>query len=482
MKAPSACLAALAAVLLSVSSLAHAEDAAGKKQKGGLGGFLKKLEQAIQQPVEGGANAMSPTAKGAAANPSGPPGQGQAKDFNRMQCEIEGVIVGEKQLRGKNIDGLVQQEFNLRPEEVFTQFKNAAAANRTVSYAFPNAYFYLNEFETRRIQALYASFVAYPEPATLALIIDEATSSKDQQTQNDAKVALAFIHLQMPQASKTPGRGQQLLDSLGNQDHYTYNVYRARRAAVGEGVPKNPQMAMALLVRSEAAAGNPLIGGGGQKAEMDRWNFRETRSKTVVDHDPSRRQMFLAAEAYQQQNLAAIPSKPYGRLLDEALRLSADAVDQGNAIVGLSQDQVTARAQIRSLGQLMEKRKTDPTTTVSPDPEAERKMAGILAAAERLSDTQKAQLNDAMAKRAAAVSLVTQARGMVLNEALSYAGDIERSIGMLPAIRIVNEAFYGSCKVYASWEQAARVAKLSGPDPKAEAAAAAAATSKIDNF
>jgi hypothetical protein len=356
-------------------------------------------------------------------------------------------------------------------------------SNSRISYSFPNAQFYVNEFETRRIQALYASFVAYPEPASLALIIDEAMNNKDPQTQNDAKVALAFIHLQMPQASKVSGRGPQLLDSLGNQDHYTYNVFRARRALAGEGIPKNPQMAMALLVRSEASGGsNPMTGGGGQKSEMDRWNFRETRTRTIAEGDPTRRQAFLAVEAFQQQNLAAIGSKPYGRLLDQALRLSAEAVDQGNAIVGLSQEQVTARAQVRSLNQLMEKRKTDPHTTVSPDADAEVKMAGILAAAEKLTDAQKAQLNEAMARRAAAVSLVTQARGMVLNEAMSYMGDMGRSMGMLPAIRLVNEAFYGSCKVYASWEQAARIAKLSGPDPKAEAAAAEAATAKVDNF
>jgi len=470
--------ATAALAMLVAAASANADDA--PKQKGGLGGFLKKLEQGLKTDPNQPVNAASPTGT---PNAGMQGGQGKARDYNRRQCEIEGVIVRDKDLRGKNVEGLVQQEFNLTAEQIFTRFKESQRASQNLSYAFPNAQFYVNEFETRRIQALYASFVAYPEPASLALIIDEATNSKDEQTKTDATVALAFIHLQMPQASRSPSRGQQLLDSLGNRDHYTYNVYRARRAAAGEGVPKNVQMAMALIVRSDASTGgNPMVGGGGQKIEIDRWNFRATRASTIVDHDPSRRQAYVAAEAFQRQNEAAIPSKPYGQLLDQALSLSASAVDQGNAIVGLSQEQVTARASIRSINQLLEKRKTDPTTTISPDPDAEMKMAAQIAAADKLSDAQRAQLNEAMAKRAAAVSLVTQARALVLNEALGALGDMNKSIGMLPAIRLVNEAFYGSCKVYASWEQGARVAKLTLPDAKVEAEIAAAATSKVSDF
>jgi len=470
--------ATAALAMLVAAASANADDA--PKQKGGLGGFLKKLEQGLKTDPSQPVNAASPTGT---PNAGMQGGQGKARDYNRRQCEIEGVIVREKDLRGKNVEGLVQQEFNMPAEQLFTRFKESLKANRAISHAFPNAEFYVNEFETRRIQALYASFVAYPEPASLALIIDEATNSKDEQTKTDATVALAFIHLQIPEASRTPGRGQQLLDSLGNRDHYTYNVYRARRAAAGEGVPKNVQMAMALLVRSDASTGgNPMVGGGGQKIEIDRWNFRATRAKTIVDNDPSRRQAYVAAEAFQRQNEAAIPSKPYGQLLFQARTLSESAIDQAQGIIGLSQQGVGVRATFKSMDQLMEQRKTDPTTTISPDVEADRAVAAALASAAQLSDDQKALLNEALAKRAAAVSLVAQARALVLNEALGAMGDMNKSIGMLPAIKLVNEAFYGSCKVYASWEQGARVSKLPVPDPKVEAQIAATETSKVGDF
>ncbi len=177
--------------------------------------------------------------------------------------------------------GVIASEFNIPELESLQDEFLKAFRNDKINKTFPNAKFFQASFETKKVRAIYDTFLAFPEPDTLAALIQISRAS-DQQERSDALMALTFLHLQAPELSVNKNRWWEAYQAAVATEHFTALVFRARLNAYGEYGNKNLRQALGDLV-SAGNLRNQYSQGDGMRKEFDSQNYQLIHTATVKD-------------------------------------------------------------------------------------------------------------------------------------------------------------------------------------------------------
>jgi len=432
-----------------------------------LGGLLQKLQQAQQGAQPAGPGAATSTAKGGKAQRSDQLCSRQVGTLGRMKVDT-GVIASE--FRIADLEGL-QDDFH------------KALAKGPISKTFPNARFFQASFETARVRALYDTFLAFPEPNTLAALI-QISRGTDAQEQNDARMALVYLHLQAPELSAAPDRWQEHFKAATSQEHYTATVFRARIAAYGEYGPKNLRQALGDLVAADRIQQGYRT--SEPKREFDSHNYQLVHTATARDiylnepNMPSRQrwqavaEMAAQIEQAQRAYASQLPNTRIGRLYAEATRVNHESIEIGNEIIRRTQSGNQTVGQIASLQSLRESGAGEKKVFEDISPEVQSAQLRVIGKLGSLDEQQKQMLAQAQEKRMVAQGIIAQSYGELIQSlAANMGGDLVRMAAPLPALTQANNALIQSCLISAKWEQAMRAKDVPKPDAKATEASVA---------
>jgi len=370
---------------------------------------------------------------------------------------------------------VISSEFKVKDldslQDDFRRMFRKAPINKT----FPGAGFFRASFETVRVRAIYDTFLAFPEPSTLAALIQLSRGS-DPQERADAAMALVFIHKQSQELSIAPDRWSQLFQSLKGVEHYTMLVFRARLNAYGEYGPKDLRQALGDLVSAGQLPSQ--YRDSDLRKEFDSQNYQTISTATALDifrnepNAPYRQQWQgpmqtgMQIEQAQQAFAQALPNSRIGRMYAEASKLNREAIGFGDEIIRRSQGGNQLLGQLEGLKALRSTASGDKPVfeDVSVDVQAEQlKMFAKLG---NLDDEQKQLLVKAQEKRLLAQGTIVQTYGELFQVLTSGMGDFVRMAAPLPALTQANNTLIQSCIISAKWEQAMRARDVPKPDIK----------------
>lgn len=427
-----------------------------------FGGFLEKLQK-LQGQGGGSAQAATPGA-------SAQKGKGGLLPSDQW-CNAQVGALGNQKID----TALIATEFNIKEldslqDEFLTAFKKPF-----VNKTFPNARFFKASFETKKVRALYDSFLAFPEPDTLAALIQVAKNT-DVQERGDALMALTFLQLQAPQLAVDPNKWWANYQTALQTEHYTATVFRARMAAYGEYGKKDIGAALGYLV----SAGNlpSQYRSSGMGKEFDTQNYQLVHTATAKDiffnepNMPYREQWKGPAQTAMQIEQAQLafarqlPNTRLGKMYAEAARLNQESIGIGNDLIKSTQSGNQLAGQLASLTSLKATKAGDKEVFTDMNPEVQSAQLKMFAKAESLSDDQKRMLQNAQEKRLSAQGIVSQTYADLLNVMLSGFGDMVKMAAPLPALAVANDSLIQSCIISRKWEQAMRARDVPQPDKK----------------
>ena len=346
-----------------------------------------------------------------------------------------------------------------------------------INKTFPGVGFFRASFETERVRAIYDTFLGFPEPATLAALI-QLSRSNDPQERPDAVMALTFIHLQAQELSVNKDRWWQLFQSVKDEVHYTVLSFKARLNTYGEYGPKNLQQALADISRAGGLQNNYSLGEGGVKKEFDTQNYQMVTQFTAFDifrnepNAPYRRQwepimkIVLEIEKEQEDFAKRLPSTRVGSMYAEANKLNLESVKLGDEIIRRTQGGNQLLGALESLKSLRSTAPGDKPVfeDISADIQAEQlKMFAKLGT---LDAEQKQLLIKAQERRLLAQGIIAQSYGELFRLMTSNMSSIPKMAAPLPALTQANNALIQSCIISSKWEQAMRARDVPKPDIK----------------
>ncbi len=430
---------------------------AAQAQFGGLMQQLQKLQAPGQAPAPGAPAGASAKARPAASD---------------QWCSRQVGVLG----RLKVDTGVIASEFSVRELESLQDDFRKALAKGPISKTFPNARFFQAAFETVRVRAIYDTFLAFPEPDTLAALI-QISRGADAQERADALMALTFLHLQAPELSARPDRWRELLQAASGQEHYTALVFRARMAAYGEYGPKNLRQALGDLV-SAGQLPNQYRSADPRK-EFDTQNYQLVHTATAKDiyfnepNMPYRQQwqgpaqMGLQIEQAQQAYAAQLPQTRIGRMYAEATRLNAESIQIGNDLIKSTQGGNQTAGQLASRESLRDPGAGGKPVFEDISPEVQSAQLKVIGRLGALDEQQKQMLVQAHERRLVAQGIISQSHAELLQMlTANFGGDMVKMAAPLPALAQANHALIQSCIISAKWEQALRAKDVAKPDTK----------------
>jgi len=423
----------------------------------------------IQLPGKPGANAAPnmPSPQGAAPKKSG--GLMPSDQWCKQQA---GSIAGMK------IDtNIIATEFKIPDLEGLQDVFQKAFSKGKINKTFPGAKFFQASFETKKVRAIYDTFLAFPEPDTLAALIQISRSS-DEQERADALMALVFLHLQASEASISPTRWSELHQAALKKEHYTAIEFRARINAYGELGAKNLGQSLGDLV-SAGNLKNSYAQARGMKKEFDTQNYGVIHTATAKDiffnepNMPYRQnwegpaQMAMQIEAAQKSFAEKLPSTRVGKMYAEAAKYNAESIAIGNDIIKATQGGNQLEGQLQSIKSLKASAQGEKPVFEDVSPEVQAAQIKMLAKVGTLDDTQKKMLATAQEKRMVAQNIITQSYGELLQLMTANAGgDFVQMVAPLPALTAANNNLIQSCMITAKWDQAMRAKDIPKPDAK----------------
>jgi hypothetical protein len=430
-----------------------------------FGNFLQQLQKSLPssgQQAPGG----TPAFGGMGAAP-----KGGLMPSDQWCSQQVGVLGGMK------VDtGLLATEFKVPELEALQDQFMAAFRNDKISKTFPSARFFQASFETKKVRAIYDTFLAFPEPDTLAALIQISRAS-DQQEKADALMALAFLQLQAPNLAISPNRWRENLQGALGTEHFTSLVFKARMSAYGEYGPKNLSQALGDLV----SAGSLPIKykqGEGTTKEFDTENYQLIHTATAKDifynepNMPSRQQwegpakMGMQIEQAQLAFAQKLPSTKIGKMYAQANQFNSESIQIGNDIIKTTQGGNQLAGQIASLESLKSTSKGEKPIFEDISPEIQAAQLKMISKTGTLDQRQKQMLVQAQEKRVAAQGVIAQSYGDLLQTLTSGFGDLVKMAAPLPALQQANTALIQSCIISAKWEQAMRAKDLPQVDKK----------------
>jgi len=413
-------------------------------------------------------------------------GQGGLPSFGAGKAPAKGGLTPSDQwcsqqvgaLGRMKIDtGVIASEFKIPELETLQDdFTNALRKDK-ISKTFPSAKFFQASFETKKVRAIYDTFLAFPEPDTLAALI-QISRAPDQQERADALMALTFLHMQAPELSISKDRWSQTYQSaLSGGEHFTATVFRARMAAYGEYGAKNLAQSTGDLVRAGGLK-NKYSQGEGTRKEFDSQNYELIHTNTAKDiffnepNMPYRQQWEGPAKQgmqIEQAQLAyarQLPNTRIGKMYAQASQINAESVQIGNEIIKSSQGGNQFMGQLASIESLRSKNAGEKQVFEDISPEVQAAQIKMIAKFGTLDSRQKEMLVQAQEKRLAAQGIISQSYGELLQTLTAGFGDIVKMATPLPALTLANNALIQSCIISAKWEQAMRAKDVAKVDMK----------------
>lgn len=370
---------------------------------------------------------------------------------------------------------LIATEFKITELESLQDEFLKAFKTPFINKTFPNARFFKASFETKKVRALYDSFLAFPEPDTLAALI-QVSKHTDVQERGDALMALTFLQLQAPHLAADPNKWWANYQNAMATEHYTATVFRARLAAYGEYGKKDIGAALGYLV----SAGNlpSQYRSSGMGKEFDTQNYQMVHTATAKDiflnepNMPYREQWKGPAQTAMQIEQAQLafarqlPNTRLGKMYAEAARLNQDSIHIGNDLIKSTQSGNQLAGQLANLDSLKSTKSGDKEVFVDMDPGVQSAQLKMFAKVDALGEDQKRMLQQAHEKRLTAQGIVSQTYSDLMAVMLGNFGDMVKMAAPLPALQTANDSLIQSCIISRKWEQAMRARDVSQPDKK----------------
>lgn len=372
--------------------------------------------------------------------------------------------------------GVIASEFKVVELEALQDEFTKAFRNDQINKTFPNARFFQASFETKKVRAIYDTFLAFPEPETLAALIQISRAS-DQQERADALMALTFLHKQAPELSINSNRWWETYQAAVGTEHFTALVFRARMAAYGEYGPKKLAEALGDLV-SAGGLRNKYSQGDGSRKEFDSQNYQLIHTATAKDiffnepNMPYRQQwegpakMGLQFEQAQQAYARQLPNTRIGKLYAQASLINAESIQIGNEIIKTTQGGNQLAGQLASLESLKSNNKGEKPVFEDVSPEIQAAQIKMISKTGTLDERQKQMLVQAQEKRLAAQGLIAQSYGELVQSLVAGMGDMVKVAAPMKAVTQANNALIQSCIISSKWDQAMRAKDVAKVDMK----------------
>ena len=445
--------------------------------------LLKGLQRDIQKiaPAQGGLGRPSGQKSGL-VNPT---------QIEQMCREL---FIGKdhevRQDRARIDKNAIAREFKISDLDQLQETFFKELSRRNISKTFPHAEDFVFEFETPLVNALYQSFLSFPEPETLAFII-QLTKSQDRQFKGDALVALSLIHLQASKLSVTENRWRELFDEALKPPlkNYLAYVFAARVSLYGElGGKKNTGAAESYLaeasahesaLKTSASQRESMPHLQGNYAVWDTNNFallHKVTMKELMKLEPgvAARQAKQKAnmqrmaqgfginldidqiESQQQAYAKRFPQTRAGKMAREVDKINQETANIGVTLIGATQGGNQALGELKSFESLVRKEQGDRAVYVANPAERDafifRLAQKTNALAAGKADPKAVQLfMQAQEKRYQAQALLFTAQMELLND---QSGD-----GLLAKVEPMKQfqrAFVSSCQLSTKWELAMR--------------------------
>ena len=429
-----------------------------------FGNLLKQLQQMeLPNPQSGGMPAM-----GGARAPAKSGGLMPSEQWCSQQVGALGNL--------KVNTGVIASEFNIPELEALQDEFLKALRKDKISKTFPSAKFFESSFETKKVRAIYDTFLAFPEPDTLAALI-QISRADDQQERADALMALTFLHMQAPELSVNKNRWWETYQAALGTEHFTALVFRARMNAYGEYGAKNLSQALGDLV-SAGNLRNQYSQGDGIRKEFDTQNYELIHTATAKDifynepNMPFRQQWAgpaqtgMQIEQAQQAFASKLPNTRIGKMYAQASQLNAESINIGNDIIKSTQGGNQLMGQLESLASLKANAKGEKPVFEDVSPEIQAAQIKMLSKTSTLDERQKQMLVQAQEKRLAAQGIIVQSYSELFQLLTAGFGDMVKMAAPLPALTQANNALIQSCIISAKWEQAMRAKDVAAVDKK----------------
>lgn len=437
--------------------------------------FLKGIQKITPPSV--GAN-LGATQRGGLINP-----QRIEQMCREMFIGLEHEVRQDRALIDKSS---IASEFKVPDLDQLQELFFAEFRRRNLSKTFPHADFFVFEFETPLVNTLYQSFLAFPEPDTLAFIV-QLSKSQDRQFRGDALMALAFFHLQAPNLSVKESRWRELFDEALRPPLKNYLAYTfaARVSLFGELGAKSSANADRYLneasqhesaVKNSAQTRESMSHLAGNYAVWDNNNFavvQQATMKELMRLEPSiaarqaRKNAQIQSvgkslgldldrlEAQKQEYLKRFPQTRVGKMAREIEKINQETANIGVTLIGATQGGNQALGELKSFESLVRKEEGDRAVYVANPAERDafifRLAQKTNALAAGKADPKAAQLfAQAQERRYQAQALLFTAQMELLND---------QSGGLLAKIEPIKQfqrAFVSTCQLSTKWELAMR--------------------------
>ena len=440
-----------------------------------FGNLLQQLQK-MQVPNQGGGQMPSVGGGGGGKG-------GGLKPSDQWCSEQAGVLA-----RMKIDTGVIGSEFKVAELEALQDDFQKALKRTNISKTFPNARFFQASFETVKVRAIYDNFLAFPEPESLAALI-QLSRGNDQQERSDALMALVFLHLQAPELSVSKDRWRELYQKAIATEHFTALVFRARMNSYGEFGPKNLNQATGDLVAAGNLKSKYRSNDGGPPKEFDKQNYEVIHTATAKDlfynepNMPYRQQWQgpaqngMQIEQAQQAYARQLPNTRVGKMYAEANKINQESIEIGNNMIRKTQGGNQLAGQIESLKSLRESAPGEKPVFEDVSPEVQAMQIKMFAKVGTVDEEQKKMLVQAQEKRLVAQGIIAQSYSEIFSIMMSTAmsGDMSKMLAPLPALTQANNALIQSCIISTKWEQAMRAKDI----PKVEAKKAETAVADL---
>lgn len=438
--------------------------------------LLQQLQRMVPPQQGGGAPG------GASGFPGFPQagGGGQRAGRNDQGLNICNVhMVATSNRSASEIERLVLSQFRVSGEEFFNEAFNALSRPRK-SDAIPNLQMFSGSLETQRGNALFSTFLAWPEPEVMAEIIAETQNRSDPQIAADARAILILVHWAVPGLSREPNAWMRLAQEMRSVQHVTATCLWARLHATGEGgVPVSVGDALLSYqqcseIPSVYKTQDPQI------KTLDSENYYvagllpETL-KIILDRHPraigrlgpfardlkaAADNMEGAQQAYRQQFV----STPAGRTAAAATQLVTRAEQIGTKVISNSQQMSRSFGDMQANLKQAESGQGNREGEFIPNLAIQQRMAMMAAASKNAEAPEVAALSEVRQLQGGAAVGLTRARQAVAQEmfgSLFGGGGMTSAMKFTRVFQDLDVASVRSCRAYNSFQQAARARNVS---------------------
>ena len=377
------------------------------------------------------------------------------------------------------VERLLLSQFKVAGEQFFNEAFNAFSRPRK-SDAIPNLQMFSGTFETPRGNALFSTFMAWPEPELMAEIIAETQNRQDSQIAADARVILILVHWAAPNLSREPNVWLKLAQEMRSEQHVTSSCLWARLHATGEGgVPVSVGDATYAYQQCgdlplQYKNRDPVV------KTLDDQNYHvagllpETL-KIIVDRHPraisrmgpAAQNLKAAAdsmEGLQQSYRQQFVSTPAGRTAAAATQLVTRAEQIGAKVISNSQQMSRTYGDLQANLKQTESGQGNREGEFIPNPAIQQRMAMMAAASKNAEAPEVAALNQVRQLQGGAAVGLTRARQTLAQEMFSSMFGGGGMTGAMKYTRVFQEldsASVRSCRAYNSFQQAARARNVS---------------------